>query len=388
MDKFNFNTCETFDDLKNYMHGFETHDYPILPNHGSIKKNLMRWNNRYSFKQMKDKDSLIMFLVDIFKSLFLSNSIDKNIDNVLLSIEEMFTDHYKNPFHSRLRYLVDDIGIFFTKLPIRKAFHTYNAKYKITKRLYAPPTFNEVRHILNLAQILSLEDGLDLLTFDADETLYPDGSNFHDEILASYISSLLKKMKIAIVTAASYNKNADKYEKRLENLLQYFLKHNIKDDSYTNFYVMGGESNYLFKCNKEARLYSVPDEEWCHYKKLVDKETIDKILNISQNCLEEVITDFNLLAQIQRKEKSIGLVPKMIPSGHKKNEAVMRVKKEIIKNKIIVPYCVFNSGQDVWVDIGNKAEGLIVLQKLLKIEKKKCCHIGDQFLHSGNDFPT
>ncbi|ETW56240.1 hypothetical protein PFUGPA_01759 [Plasmodium falciparum Palo Alto/Uganda] len=56
--------------------------------------------------------------------------------------------------------------------------------------------------------------------------------------------------------------------------------------------------------------------------------------------------------------------------------------------EITAPYCAFNGGQDLWVDVGNKAEGLLILQKLLKIQKKKCCHIGDQFLHSGNDFPT
>lgn len=45
----------------------------------------------------------------------------------------------------------------------------------------------------------------------------------------------------------AYNNDAEKYQKRLENLLKYFSKHNIKDGSYKNFYVMGGESNYLFK---------------------------------------------------------------------------------------------------------------------------------------------
>ncbi|SBT44744.1 IMP-specific 5'-nucleotidase, putative [Plasmodium ovale wallikeri] len=401
MDNLNINVYETCEDMQCSFFEPDKYDFLALSDRSVInshmKKNIVHWNNRYSYNQLKNKDSLIMFLVDIFKSLFLSNCIDKNIDNVLSSIEEMFTDHYNNPMHSRLKYLIDDVGIFFTKLPITKAFHTYNRKYRITKRLYAPPTFNEVRHILNLAQILSLEDGLDLLTFDADETLYPDGYDFHDEVLASYISSLLKKMNIAIVTAASYNNDAEKYQKRLANLLKYFSKHNIEDGSYKNFYVMGGESNYLFKCNEESNLYSVPEEEWCHYKKKVDDKTVENILNISQKCLEQVISDFKLCAQIQRKEKSIGLVPNKIPSQKEKNymikyevleEAVIRVKKEIIKNKIEAPYCAFNGGQDLWVDIGNKAEGLIILQKLLNIQKKKCCHIGDQFLHSGNDFPT
>lgn len=371
-----------------------------------LNGNEKRWsfaeiNRGSTYKQLKNKDSLIMFLVDILKSLFVSNCIDKNIDNVLLSIEEMFIDHYNDPMHSKLKFLIDDVGIFFTKIPLRKAFYTYNEKYRITKREYIPPTFNEARHILNLAQILSFEDGLDLLTFDADETLYPDGQNFHDEILASYISNLLRKMSIAIVTAAGYSNDAEKYQERLENLLKYFYKHNVADGSYKKFYVMGGESNYLFKCNEEAKLYCIPESEWAYYKKEVSKDTIQSILDISQKCLEQVIIDFKLHAHVHRKEKSVGLIPdQMLQKGEfreKKNymikhevleEAVIRVKKAIMQKKIDAPYCAFNGGQDIWVDVGNKAEGLLVLQRLLKIEKRKCCHIGDQFLHSGNDFST
>ncbi|ETW45645.1 hypothetical protein PFMALIP_06296 [Plasmodium falciparum MaliPS096_E11] len=211
MKNLDINTFDNIEDIPLGSSEQDPYDFFTLSDrnvmNSDMKKNIVQWNSRYSYNQLKNKDSLIMFLVEIFRSLFVSNCIDKNIDNVLLSIEEMFIDHYYNPQHSRLKYLIDDVGIFFTKLPITKAFHTYNKKYRITKRLYAPPTFNEVRHILNLAQILSLEEGLDLLTFDADETLYPDGHDFNDEVLASYISCLLKKMNIAIVTAACKYKN-------------------------------------------------------------------------------------------------------------------------------------------------------------------------------------
>jgi hypothetical protein len=42
---------------------------------------------------------------------------------------------------SRLKRLVPGIGTFFTRLPLRKAFEAYNAKYGITKRQYLPPCF-------------------------------------------------------------------------------------------------------------------------------------------------------------------------------------------------------------------------------------------------------
>lgn len=60
------------------------------------------------------------------------------------------------PTPSRLRRLVPSIGTFHTRLPLRKAFEAYNAKYGVTKRRYICISFNEIRHILNLAQIIAM----------------------------------------------------------------------------------------------------------------------------------------------------------------------------------------------------------------------------------------
>ena len=57
---------------------------------------------------------------------------------------------------SRLRQLVPTVGNFFTRLPLRRAFLAYNAKYRVTKRRHVCISFNEIRHILNLAQIMAL----------------------------------------------------------------------------------------------------------------------------------------------------------------------------------------------------------------------------------------
>ena len=37
---------------------------------------------------------------------------------------------------SRLKQLVPGVGTFYTRLPLRKAFEAYNAKYGVTKRRY------------------------------------------------------------------------------------------------------------------------------------------------------------------------------------------------------------------------------------------------------------
>jgi len=53
-----------------------------------------------------------------------------------------------------------------------------------------------------------------------------------------------------------------------------------------------------------------------------------------------------------------------------------------------IPFCAFNGGNDVFVDIGDKSWGVKVCQKFFNgIEGGKTLHIGDQFLSAGsNDF--
>ena len=63
------------------------------------------------------------------------------------------------------------MGVFFTPLKLKDAFSIYNKKYRITSRKFVYPTFNEIRHIINLAQVLALER-VGLMTFDGDQTLY------------------------------------------------------------------------------------------------------------------------------------------------------------------------------------------------------------------------
>jgi IMP-specific 5'-nucleotidase len=57
---------------------------------------------------------------------------------------------------SRLKQLVPTIGVFHTPLPLRAAFEVYNDKHRLTKRKHIQVSFNECRHILNLAQIMAL----------------------------------------------------------------------------------------------------------------------------------------------------------------------------------------------------------------------------------------
>ena len=57
---------------------------------------------------------------------------------------------------SRLQQLVPTVGTFHTHLPLKRAFLAYNEKHKITKRRHICISFNELRHICNLAQIMAM----------------------------------------------------------------------------------------------------------------------------------------------------------------------------------------------------------------------------------------
>lgn len=53
-----------------------------------------------------------------------------------------------------------------------------------------------------------------------------------------------------------------------------------------------------------------------------------------------------------------------------------------------IPFCAFNGGNDVFVDIGDKSWGVMACQSYFGgIEGSRSLHVGDQFLSAGaNDF--
>jgi IMP and pyridine-specific 5'-nucleotidase len=84
-------------------------------------------------------------------------------------------EHQKVGLHgqSKLKLLVPTIGTFFTRLPLADAFRYQDRKRFISSRRFVPPSFNDIRLILNTAQLMGLTSGgpVDLATFDGDVTL-------------------------------------------------------------------------------------------------------------------------------------------------------------------------------------------------------------------------
>ena len=301
----------------------------------------------------------------------------------------------------------------------QSAFEMYDAKYALTARKHCPPSFDEIRHILNIAQVMSSGQSIKLISFDGDQTLYSDGQNFEkNERLAKSIIDLIQiGVRVSVITAAGYGLEANKYETRLRGLLDYFSTFNLTEEEVSRFYVFGGECNYLLQCffiegsfgKKVAKLHPIDPKVW--QSEIFDgpkpsqwpQTQIDQILNTAEKTMIETVQQLRLRAKVLRKDRAVGVYPggqEMISvypkgkgHGHRKlkyealEEICFRVMGDLynIEPKITIPYCVFNGGNDAWLDIGNKRNGMSALQSYFGLKKDECLHFGDQFLTTGND---
>lgn len=344
---------------------------------------------------------------------------------------------------SRLKQLVPTVGTFHTRLPLRQAFHAYNEKHRLTKRKHIQISFNEIRHILNLAQVIAmrypegsterpptfnekeklvedLENDVDIIegaiqegqlkgprmvTFDGDQTLYTDGSNFDSNPkLANYMYLLLHHgVSVAVVTAAGYEYNVEKYEFRLSGLLEYFKSKNLTKEECERFFIFGGECNYLLHLGHDFHLHPVNEKGrggWMTATKHIphspanwNEDEVNALLDAAYTALEESVNDQNINGRTIRKKRSVGLVPNAGTSRISRealDESVLRCQAKLSQlnggGRSNLPFCAFNGGSDAWVDIGNKRVAVEVLASYLGIDPYEILHIGDQFLNTGNDY--
>ena len=136
---------------------------------------------------------------------------------------------------------------------------------------------------------------------------------------------------------------------------------------------------------------------------------IAALLDVAESALRGCIATMNLPAAIVRKERAVGMVPLPPPQPDRLNpqskksppirftreqlEETVLVTQQVLENSEAgqkVPFCAFNGGNDVFVDIGDKSWGVLGCQKFLGgVPAEKTLHVGDQFLSAGaNDFKT
>jgi IMP and pyridine-specific 5'-nucleotidase len=342
---------------------------------------------------------------------------------ILGCVEDLILDH-RNQFEqgtsdlSRLSQLVPSIGHFFTSLPLKDAFLYINAKRSMVARRMVAPSFNDVRHLLNYAQVSAIAPTLKLITFDGDMTLYADGADFsRDSKLVHHLLSLLKaKVSVAIVTAAGYGNDPTMYEKRLSGLLLSLGSSELTVEEQKRMFVFGGECSYLFQWDPDTQhLVNIPShvyqseavKRWAN-----DMESIKELLDEAERCIQECVfeMDLNDKTKIIRKERAVGNRPYVIDnlgwiakapfklSREQLDEVALSVQRKLNNYQQLaklssssytqLPFCAFNGGSDVWVDIGNKHIGVQILQDYLGTKGHETLHLGDQFLSTGNDIAT
>ncbi|KAB8211601.1 IMP-specific 5'-nucleotidase [Aspergillus parasiticus SU-1] len=323
---------------------------------------------------------------------------------IFRDVENLMRDHIHHketgaPGKSKLNHLVPTVGSFFTPLPLEDAFKYQDSQRFISRRRFVAPSFNDIRLILNSAQLLGLfrTSGVDLVTFDGDVTLYDDGACLTDDnpVIPRLIRLLQQGRKIGIVTAAGYTE-APKYYERLKGLLDAVHSSDVLTPANRDgLVVMGGESNFLFRYDHTSpdKLTYVPREQW-----LLDEmhswqdSDITQLLDIAESSLRACAKNLNLPVAVLRKDRAVGVYPldRTKVTREQWEETVLVVQNTVERSVVgtRLPFCAFNGGNDVFVDIGDKSWGVRACQQYFGgIDRSRTLHIGDQFLSAGaNDF--
>ncbi|KAF2115754.1 IMP-specific 5'-nucleotidase 1 [Lophiotrema nucula] len=322
---------------------------------------------------------------------------------IMRDVEEIVNDHIAHQLagthdRSKLKLLVPSVATFFTPLALHDAFIWQDQRRFISWRRFVPPSFNDVRLILNTSQIMSLvrNGPLDLVTFDGDVTLYDDGKSLTpDNAVIPRILRLMRNgSRIGIVTAAGYSE-ARRYYERLYGLLDAIHASDLPAASKQNLIVMGGESNYCFKFTGDSPdlLKLVPRNDWLLPEMMLWQESdITELLDLAEASLRDTIKNLRMEASIVRKDRAVGIIPQPTHRFCRETleETVLITQKILDMSPVShrLPFCAFNGGNDVFVDIGDKSWGVLACQRFFGgIEGGKTLHVGDQFLSAGaNDF--
>lgn len=201
---------------------------------------------------------------------------------------------------------------------------------------------------------------------------YDDGKCLEpsNPVISRLIYLLSNDTKIGIVTAAGYTE-ASRYHARLYGLLDAINTSTVLSETQkSNLIIMGGESNFLFVFDPSSPhlLRHIPRRQWIIPSMNSWNQTnITALLDLAEVALNECVANLKLEAQVLRKERAVGIIPKR--EGQKfaresLEETVLVVQKKLEMSEVgrSLPFCAFNGGNDVFVDIGDKSWGVMVCQ--------------------------
>lgn len=331
--------------------------------------------------RLKEQDGLIEFIISMHRT--------HSPFQVMEKMERWVLEHFEDPKRSTLSRLIPSIGCFHTPLPLVRALQEYDDFALLSRRKFVPPNFAEIRHVLNIAQVHAIGEQVSLITFDADGTLYADGHHIQgDNKMIGHIVKLMQHgAHVAIVTAAGYPGNTLKFENRIAGLLEGFKDLGLPPSITKFFHVMGGECNYLLRVDNNYHLEFVEDKLWKSEDMFLWKEQdIQKLLDDAECALRSASARLHLPVEIVRKPRAVGAIPKEPTIYEVLEEMTLTVQMQLVD--AMLPFCAFNGGTDVFVDIGNKSVGLGALMSYLGKRPYDTLHVGDRFTASGNDSAT
>lgn len=335
-----------------------------------------------SATRLKEQDELIQLIRTYICD---PHEMPMTVEQAFEAVAALLEQHHLSPETSRLRRLCPHVGKVFLKLDLLSALDEYDSAAHITRRRFVPPSFKEVRQVLNLAVVHAVSSGVKLVTLDADDTIYSDGGTLAmDSPMIPLITKLLRLgLHVSLVTAASYPGQPHKYEARLAGLLSslaFAIEAGAPETILDGFHVVGGQCNYMLRAvvRREADglsphvcLQEVPDEDWKDFRGVRwDHGEVSKLLDTAQHVLQETSRDLNLDVTIIRKDRAVGVIAADPAAAARLSyevleELALSVQHALAEMGTVVPHCAFNGGHDCFVDIGHKALGIIALQGML-----------------------
>jgi len=102
-----------------------------------------------SSSRLKEQDELIQLIRSYICD---PHDTSMTVEEAFEAVQILLDEHYKDSTHFlRLRRLCPSIGKLFCRMNIIEALHEYDQGVRITKRKFVPPSFKEVRQIINIA---------------------------------------------------------------------------------------------------------------------------------------------------------------------------------------------------------------------------------------------
>ncbi|KAK5203410.1 IMP 5'-nucleotidase [Exophiala xenobiotica] len=356
----------------------------------------------------------------------MARSARQRYAEIFRDVEDLILDQINHQgtqqTRSKLSMLVPTISTFFTPLALEDAFNYQDSIRAISSRRFVAPSFNDIRLILNTAQIMAmlqpkpyrslkakLSPGLELLTFDGDVTLYEDGASLHspeaNPVIHRLLHFLARDVRIGIVTAAGYTQ-PEHYYNRLSGLLVAIKESaDLTPTQKSNLIIMGGESNFLLAFDEKAEhcLRYVHRREWVlDAMKNWSEPEMKSLLDVAEAAFHSCIRTLHLQAKVLRKERAVGIyaADQSKKLTREQLEETVLVVQQVVESTMTsagpdeplaqtsIPFTVFNGGADVFCDIGDKSLGVQACQEWFGgILPSRTLHVGDQFLSGGgNDF--